>query len=75
MEGQVREVVEVNEEMLAPGRGVIKSAAVDQGGVGGEPALRTADIDLLTAQRPVEPSGEGVDRMALRHVRWSARSP
>ena len=41
MEVQVRGVGEVNEEMLASGRGVIEDAAVDQCGVGGEAALRT----------------------------------
>jgi hypothetical protein len=75
VEGEVREVAEVDEEVLASGRCVVEDAAVDQRGVGCEPPLWTRDADLLAAQGPVEASGEGVDRMTLRHVRGLTRSP
>jgi len=75
MEGQVRDFVEVNEQVLASGRSAVEDTVVDQCRVGCEPTLRTRDVDLLAAQRSVESRGQGVDRMALWHVRVLVRSP
>ena len=75
MEGEVREVAEVDEEVLASSRGVIEGATVDECGIGCEPTLRTRHVDRLAAERPVESGGQGMDRVALRHVRGWGRSP
>ncbi len=61
-------VVEVEEEVLAPGLGPLERRAVEQRGAGGEAALRAARRDRVSPERALQRAREPVQRVALGHL-------